>query len=560
MKEVFEPLHIIWHVTNNCNASCKYCFTSSFYSAKTYTNPSSEIVVNKINKEKSVKRVSIIGGESLLLKELPEILKNLRKDIIINIDSNLIKIREVWDNSFKRAYFCTTIDSIDEKIHNKTRTHSVKDTIEGIKFLLEKGVKVMVIIVVSKHNVETLEKTARYLFELGVDKIGISRVRMSGRALKFSYEYFYDNLEKTKQETLKAIKNLVKDYGKERILVYNLWYDNRFFDLGYKYEPSCKCALFRACIDWEGYVYPCELMPFYWEEFYNVYGLERLNLKDFELSEIFYNSELFKFFRKRMLYYPVGSEKCKNKEICNHGCRFYSFLISTILSSKDITCGANSVYDVIGYHYYSPLSSIGRERWNSETAKIIKSLSSELGKKVYDLGCGGGIWSFFLENLGKQVIGIDNNKTMILIALEYKNMKNKKTRFVFSDLRKYNFENFDSAIMMDNVIFCLSKKEFENLLEKLKSKVKKLLIEISKKGLKEGKYEYKFNNFDIQETVKKIENDIYERSFLNRQTGSRFTILSHAWDKEKLEKVLRKYGKIKVRKETNKSYLYLVEF
>lgn len=381
MDRFYEPLQIIWHVSNLCNSDCKYCFTSSVYSKKEKSNKLWKLVVDNINKEKSVKRVSIIGGEPLLVRELPKIVKNLRKDILINIDSNLVGIDIRWDNSFKKAYFCTTIDSIHEKIHEKTRGHSAKKTIEGIKFLLNKGIKVMVVIVITKHNIQDFEKTARYLLDLGVNKIGISKIRMCGRALKTGYKFFYSDIENLKQKTLRITKKLIEDYGQDRILVYNLWHDKRFFDMGCKYEPSCKCALFRACIDWKGYVYPCELMPFYWDSFYNFYKLERPNLKNRDLSEIFYKSKLFKFFRKRMLYYPIGCEFCDYRDVCNHGCRFYSFLISGVLQSKDITCRAASVYDVLGYHYYSSLSQMGRERWNSETGNFIKTISKRLGKK-----------------------------------------------------------------------------------------------------------------------------------------------------------------------------------
>lgn len=556
----FEPIHIIWHIGNVCNSNCNYCFTSSPQSTERITNSYWKIIVNRINKEKSIKRVSIIGGEPLLVNELSKIVKNLRKDILINIDSNLVNIKEKWDISFKRTYFCTTIDSIDENIHTKTRSHSVRETLDGIKFLLNNGVKVRVVIVVTKWNIDMLNKTARFLLGLGVDTIGISRVRMIGKAIKFGYSYFYDDIGKIKKKLSDIVKGLVKDYGKNRINVHNLWHDEIFFNLGYNYEPSCKCALFKAYIDWKGFLYPCELMPFYWNQFFNTYKIEKPDLKKESIFDAFSNSKLFKFFREKMLYYPVGCESCRYKKNCNHGCRFYSFLISGSLSSKDIICGADTIYDVIGYNYYSPLSEIGRNRLKGETGKFIKSLSKRLGEKIYDLGCGGGLWSFFLEDLGKKVVGVDNDRTMILIASEYKKLNNKKSKFIFSDVFEYSYTKFNSVIMLDNVISSFSKKKFISLLDILKDKIKFLLIEISKNELRNGTFNYKFNSFDIKEIVNKKTKEVYERKFFNKQTGATFKILSFFWNPTILKKILENYGKIKIEKETSKSYLYLVEF
>lgn len=334
----FQPIQIIFHITNLCNSQCSYCFTSSVFSDKYKNSPYWKILVDRINTEKSIKIVSLIGGEPFLIKELPDIVSNLRKDIKINIDSNLTKAKERWSDVFRRALFSTTIDSIVEKINAKTRGHSALETLKGVKFLLDKNITIQVVIVVTKHNLNTLEKSIRYLLDIGVERVGISRVRIVGRAQFFKYGYFYDDFDKIKSEVARIVKKLIKSYSRERILVYNLWHDKLFFDLGYKYEPSCKCSLFKACIDWKGYIYPCELMPFYWQEFKKKYKVDKPDLKKLTISEAFNKSKLFKLFREKMLYYPVGCDICNYKKICNHGCRFYSFLVSGDLLAKDSLC------------------------------------------------------------------------------------------------------------------------------------------------------------------------------------------------------------------------------
>lgn len=555
----FEPYHIIWHITNACNATCKYCFTTSYFSKKELKSRFWKLIVRRINEEKSVQRVSIIGGEPLLVKELPQIIKQLRKDLKINIDSNLLRIKEKWNDSFKKVCFSTTLDSLNDKINKKTRGYSAKTTLNNIKFLLAKGVEVQVIIVATKYNVSTLEKTVKYLLNNGVKRVGIGKVRMIGRAFNLGYSYFYDN--STTQKIINVIKSLVKEYGEEKIIAYN-WYDKELFDLGIEYEPSCGCALFKACIDWNGFMYPCELMPFYWKIFENYYNIPLPHLKNRKIREIFANSKLFKFFREKMLYYPVGCESCEHKNVCDHGCRFHAFLISTNLLSRDPTCSKDvkSVYDVIGYSYYSPFSLIGKKRLSGKIGKFFKSLCDKLGYKIYDLGCGGGIWTFFFEDMKKKVIGIDNDRTMILIANEYKKLHNKNSKFVFSDIRRYNYKKADSAVLLDNTITYFSKDDFLKLLLKLKKSVNLFIVEIGKREIKEGKFNYKFDSFEICEKIRKINHETYEREFLNKQTGLSIKIYTYYWNIQKLRDVLKKFGKILFEKEIENSHFIIFKF
>ena len=557
-KEIFEPIQIIWHVGNTCDACCKYCFTSASFSDQAISNTTWKTVVDRINREKSITKVSIIGGEPLLVNELPLIIQNLRKDILTNVDSNLTNIKNRWDPTFKQTVFSTTVDDINDDINFKTRGHSAQKTIKGVKFLLNKGIKIQVIIVVTTHNIGTLEKTAKYFLDLGVERVGISKVRMVGRAWNFGCEYFYEDVEAIKEKTAKVVKKLIDSYGKERVLVYSLWHDKKFFDLGYEYEPSCKCALFRASIDWDGFMYPCELMPFYWKDFEKTYGLERPDLKEVSISQAF-NSELFKFFREGMLSYPVGCESCTYKDICNHGCRFYAFLTSTVLLAKDTTCGTNSVYDALGYHHFSPLSTHGRKRWKTGKAMFLKEITNVLGRKVYDLNCGGGLWTFFLEDLGKQVIGIDSDRTMMLIAKEYKDLNNRRSDFVLANPLTYAYKKADSAVLLDNKVGYLSPEEILKLLKKLKNKVKVFVVEVDKKEISRGIRDYRMGPFDIKEEITKVGRK-YKRKVLNKQTGAKFEVAYCGWGPHTMRKVLKDFGDVVIEKDIDDSYILALKF
>lgn len=234
--------------------------------------------------------------------------------------------------------------------------------------------------------------------------------------------------------------------------------------------------------------------------------------------------------------------------------------MNSSLLSKDPLCEKFiSLYDVLGYNSYSPFFEEGKQKTKGEISKFFKKNSNLLGKKIYDLGCGGGIWSFFLEDLEKEVIGIDNDKNMYLLFQEYKEIKSKKAEFILGNILEVDYKKHNTSIMMDNTITSLNNNELKKLLSKLKNKTPLLIIELYKNKLKEGIFEYKFNSFDIKETVKEKSQGFYERLFLNKQTGNKIKIKTYKWEDNPLKNILEDFGEVSVH-ETKNSNLFILEF
>ena len=100
---------------------------------------------------------------------------------------------------------------------------------------------------------------------------------------------------------------------------------------------------------------------------------------------------------------------------------------------------------------FEPLHKI-----NDLRAKFIADRSSLAGKKILDLGCGGGILSETLSNFGAKVIGIDASEKTIQIAQAHALKVNSKVMYMCTTaeelLESKKFREFD-------VITCLEMLE-----------------------------------------------------------------------------------------------------
>ena len=92
--------------------------------------------------------------------------------------------------------------------------------------------------------------------------------------------------------------------------------------------------------------------------------------------------------------------------------------------------------DIEGYDKHTYSTDRGKkridemERYFKQIKPFLSGGKSFLKGKILDIGCGGGIFSFWLESKGYLVVGIDSNKNMIKIALRNRERHKFKTKFI----------------------------------------------------------------------------------------------------------------------------------
>ena len=115
-------------------------------------------------------------------------------------------------------------------------------------------------------------------------------------------------------------------------------------------------------------------------------------------------------------------------------------------------------------------TEIGKKRIE-EIDKIYDKIKNYLGKVILDIGCGAGLFSFYFEQKGHKVIGIDISKELIKEAMRIKNKYSFKTKFLLAnifELKKLKIK-IDSAIILGNTLWEFSPKDFVLLVKNLKN-------------------------------------------------------------------------------------------
>ncbi|MCI4353304.1 MAG: class I SAM-dependent methyltransferase [Thermoplasmata archaeon] len=67
---------------------------------------------------------------------------------------------------------------------------------------------------------------------------------------------------------------------------------------------------------------------------------------------------------------------------------------------------------------------------------LVKAAGRALGRRVLDLGCGGGVLGFVLERRGRRYVGVDLNPDMIREARRTAEQLRSRCAFVLSDLTR----------------------------------------------------------------------------------------------------------------------------
>ena len=90
-------------------------------------------------------------------------------------------------------------------------------------------------------------------------------------------------------------------------------------------------------------------------------------------------------------------------------------------------------------------------------------LKTVSGNKILDLGCGPGILSKYLSNLGYDVTGVDFAEKMISIARRIA----PKTNFIVSDITSLELDDKFDGIVLAHFLIHFSKEENIQILNKL---------------------------------------------------------------------------------------------
>ena len=267
----------IWlELRKSCNLKCCHCYMDCNFNRDKDLNLLTleewKKVIDKLSKY-SLKRITLIGGEPLLFKEiisLIEYIKNKIPNIDLILYSNLTLLNEniiktIVKNNVKVV---TSVYSNSEEIHDKITGHkgSFNLTTSNIKKLKKEGVYVQANVVIMNYNKDKIEEIKKYLYNLTKVKSRIDIIRDIGESKKYLIPK--ELTKKYKRVKTKPDFSLVKE--EEFLKNYN----------------GNSCWIGKLNISCDGYISPCIMGEKFINKEYNIRNnsLEEL-LKEYIIPE-----------------------------------------------------------------------------------------------------------------------------------------------------------------------------------------------------------------------------------------------------------------------------------
>jgi radical SAM protein with 4Fe4S-binding SPASM domain len=187
---VNRGLDFLWlELTNRCNLQCVHCYTES------HANSGDRDVLTKQDYESILiqaydvgcRQVQFIGGEPQLNRDLKSLLRTARETgyEFIEVFSNLTFLDDetLGYSADNQVCFATSVYSDDSRIHDaitKVRSSHAR-TVGNLKKLVANGIVTRAATIVIDQDAEAVERTQRFLEELGVGSVRVSEVREFGR-------------------------------------------------------------------------------------------------------------------------------------------------------------------------------------------------------------------------------------------------------------------------------------------------------------------------------------------------------------------------------------------
>ena len=246
------------------------------------------------------KKVTIITNATLLDDEKINLLSKLKVDL-----------------------FEITINSYNKQIHENINgiKGSFEKSLNAIKKITNKGMEVVVPIVITKYNVNDIDKTLEFIYGLGIKRIMINRYNIGGNGCNE-----YNNILADFKDLTKAYEKCQKFAEKHNIKLYSLVctphcvlnpenYPNILFS-----NCGVKNLNRRYTLTRDGNIRYCNHSP-------EVIG----NVFDNKMEDILKSDKLKKWSEIE----PVFCEKCIKKEKCQYGCRAASQQMGQGLEKED---------------------------------------------------------------------------------------------------------------------------------------------------------------------------------------------------------------------------------
>ena len=254
------PYRMDLAITYRCNNDCAHCYNARERDFPELHTENWKHILEQLW-ALGVPHIVFTGGEATLRNDLPELIAHAESNgQITGLNTNARRladpkyVQKLVDAGLDHVQI--TVESCDEQIHDRMMCAkgAFKQTIQGLKNVLETKLYVMTNTTMLRTNVHTIPDTLDFLAELGVPTIGLNALIYSGHGLTVGTGLH----ERELQPILDMAVQKTTEHNQRLIWYTPTQYCN--FDptqsnLGVK---GCTASLYSMCIESNGNVLPCQ--------------------------------------------------------------------------------------------------------------------------------------------------------------------------------------------------------------------------------------------------------------------------------------------------------------
>ena len=303
------PYRMDLAITYRCNNDCAHCYNARERDFPELTTAAWKEILDKLW-ELGVPHVVFTGGEATLRNDLPELIA--RAEVNGQITGLNTNARRMADEKYVAQlveagldHVQITVESCEAGIHDEMMRAkgAFKQTIKGLKNVLNSPLYVMTNTTMLRTNVDTIPDTLDFLANLGVPTIGLNALIYSGNGLTVG-----TGLAESELQPILDIAIQKTETRGQKLIWYTptqyCQFDPTQQNLGVK---GCTAALYSMCIESNGNVLPCQ-------SYYTPLG----NMLDDNWASI-WNHELAIQLRERKEL-PTKCDGCGLVAECGGGC------------------------------------------------------------------------------------------------------------------------------------------------------------------------------------------------------------------------------------------------
>jgi radical SAM protein with 4Fe4S-binding SPASM domain len=303
------PYRMDLAITYRCNNDCPHCYNARERTFPELPTDAWKRLLDRIW-EVGIPHVVFTGGEPSLRDDLPELVAHAQNNgQVTGMNTNARRlsdpkyVQRLVDAGLDHVQI--TLESHDSDIHDHmvAARGAWKQTIAGLRNVLDTPLYVMTNTTLLQENSPYLSATLDFLAELGVPTVGLNALIYSGRGATVG-----TGLPESALPPLLDLAREKTDTAGQRLIWYTptqyCHFDPMQLELGVK---ACTAALYNMCVEPDGSVLPCQ-------SYYKALG----NLIEDPWDSI-WNHPLAQQLRERR-YVPAKCHGCALLAECGGGC------------------------------------------------------------------------------------------------------------------------------------------------------------------------------------------------------------------------------------------------